>query len=476
MKKAFPRLFLVGVLLLLCGIYVLLRCIPKEIILYVQELRIPLFILTMISGFVFAFFIFVAILKKRLSFLPNLCIILGVSGYLMIALLSHEKFLDQVAFHALEAAFLSVVCVAAAIALYKKTGKYPFWVPLCVLASINSVVFFSCVFFPSGFDAVQPFISVICIIYVCGMIGVILYAAKDIDEAELLLNPLISCMLTASTVLGAHKTIHVFSPEYIISVLIIVISVFSGCKEFIILEKSHNELTKNFQKELERQTGDLRNLLEEREKLLRFLSHDMRKPVVSIRRFLIEVINQEKDAEQVKALNIIDMKVKGIEKNLTELASYSKMAYVAEQSCVFPLMDVINDIYVALKPDCDANGIWLIVSGENVNVFAKPNTLNSVITNLVMNAVEHSFCTSISIAVVENDKEVSVVVTDNGVGIETEKERELFSAYETTSSGEAHGLGLYICKTHMESMNGRITCIRGDGTLSFVVTMPAMLG
>jgi signal transduction histidine kinase len=62
------------------------------------------------------------------------------------------------------------------------------------------------------------------------------------------------------------------------------------------------------------------------------------------------------------------------------------------------------------------------------------------------------------------------------VGIETEKERELFSAYETTSSGEAHGLGLYICKTHMESMNGRITCIRGDGTLSFVVTMPAMLG
>lgn len=476
MKKTSPRLILLGTLLFLVAVYILLLMVPEDLIAYAETIRTPLLILTVFAGVVFVFFVFVIILKKRISFVPNLSIVFGVFGYLLIALLAHGNSLPHRMVHTLEEAFLGIVCVAAAIALYKRTGKTPVWIPLAAIAMIGSLALFIGAFITGAPDIVQFPVEILCVIYFVGMLCAIFIAANSMNIAELMLIPLISCMLTASTVFGGHKIIQMFSPEFVIALLILLITIYSGCKEFIILEKSHNELTKNFEKELIRQTNDLRSLLDEREKLLRFLSHDMRKPVVSIRRFLIEVIAQEKDAEQIKALNIIDMKVKNIEKSLTELAGYSKMTYVAESSKVFSIMDVVRDVYETLKPDCDANGIHFSVYGENFGVFAKPNTLNSVLTNLVMNAVEHASCSSITLTVLKNGNEVSVIVTDDGVGIESGAEQTIFHAYESTSQGEAHGLGLYICRSHMESMNGRITCVQADGNLSFVVVVPATIG
>ena len=476
MKKLYPRLILLGMLMVHIALYLLLRMVPEDVIMRAEELHMPLFLLTIAAGFVFAFFIFVTLLKKRISFVPNLSIVAGVFGYLLVALLSCENMLPQRMAHTLEEAFLGIVCIAAALALYKRTGKYALWIPLAAFAVIGSMTLFISVLIPHAPEAVQLPVSILCVIYVLGMLAALFIAVDNVNTAELMLLPLISCMLTASTVFGEHKTLQMFSSEFIIAIIIILITVYSGCKEFIILEKSHNELTKNFEKELIRQTNDLRGLLDEREKLLRFLSHDMRKPVVSIRRFLIEVIDREKDAEQIKALNIIDMKVKNIEKSLTELASYSKMTYVAESSKVFHIMDVVKDVYDTLKPDCDANGIHFNLYGEDANVFAKPNTLNSVLTNLVMNAIEHASCSSITLTVSKTENEVSVVVMDDGVGIDAGKEQSIFHAYETTSQGEAHGLGLYICRSHMESMNGRITCVQSDSALSFVVVVPATIG
>ena len=472
MKKWMPRLYLIGAIVTLILLYVFLHMIPEETLARAQALREPLFILCILAGISVVFFIFVTLLKKRISFVPNFCILFGVFGYLTSALLFYVHVLTHVSAHILEETFLGIVCIAASVSLRRKTGKHPLWIPLTVLASLGSVLLFICVFELSAVALIQNIVTILCVVYFCGMIISLMIAATDIDEAELLMIPLVSCMLTASTVFGEHKELHLFSPEYVISLTIIILTVWFGCKEFIILERSHRELRKNFERELVRQTGDLRNLLEEREKLLRFLSHDMRKPVVSIRRFLIEVINKEQDTEQIKALNIIDMKVKNIEKSLTELAGYSKMAYVAEQSVVFSLMDVLTDVYDILKPDCDANGIYVSLHGMDVAVFGKPSTFHSVVTNLVMNAVEHASCTTIDIAVIRDYHNVSIVVTDNGIGIEKGSEKAIFGAYETTSCGEAHGLGLYICKTHMESMNGSITCVQNEDTLSFVLNLP----
>ena len=476
MKKLIPRLYLVISLIVLVLIYVLLRMIPEDVIAQVKKMEEPLFIIMMLAGISVVFFIFVTALKKRISFVPNLCILFGIFGYLSSAFFIHIGALAHTSAHLLEETFLGIVCIAAGVSLHRKTGKYHFWISLTAIATLGSALLFIAVFAQSAIAMIRTIVTILCVIYLFGMIVSLMVAAKNIDEAELMMIPLVSCMLTASTVFGEHKELHLFSPEYVISLTIILITGWLGCKEFVILERSHRELRKNFEKELERQTGDLRNLLAEREKLLRFLSHDMRKPVVSIRRFLIEVIDKEQDAEQIKALNIIDMKVKNIEKSLTELAGYSKMAYVAEQSSVFSLMDILNDVYHTLKPDCDANGIYLTLNGADARIFGKPSTFRSVVTNLVMNAIEHASCTTIDITVIREREDVSIVVTDNGVGLEKGLENTIFQAYETTSSGEAHGLGLYICKSHMESMNGTITCVQNEDTLSFVLNLPMISG
>ncbi len=210
----------------------LARMVPKELIAYAEVIRAPLLILTVFAGFVFAFFIFVTLLKKRGSFVPNLSIVFGVFGYLLIALLAHENLLPHRMVHTLEEAFLGIVCVAAALALYKRTGKTPVWIPLAVIAMIGSLVLFIGAFISGAPNVVQLPVEILCVIYFFGMLCALFIAADSMNIAELMLIPLISCMLTASTVFGEHKILQMFSPEFIVVLLILLITIYSGCKEF----------------------------------------------------------------------------------------------------------------------------------------------------------------------------------------------------------------------------------------------------
>jgi signal transduction histidine kinase len=112
-------------------------------------------------------------------------------------------------------------------------------------------------------------------------------------------------------------------------------------------------------------------------------------------------------------------------------------------------------------------------------VYADPERMEEVLTNLVDNAIKYSpEGGKIAITGRTNRDHVEVTVSDNGIGI---PRRELGRVFERFRRGEnsqvqkvrGMGLGLYICKSIVEAHGGKIEVSSEAGKGSeFTFTLP----
>jgi signal transduction histidine kinase len=96
--------------------------------------------------------------------------------------------------------------------------------------------------------------------------------------------------------------------------------------------------------------------------------------------------------------------------------------------------------------------------------------------NFSTNAIKYAHPDRLPIIVfdffIENEHKV-LTITDNGLGIDLEKYGNLlFGMYKTFHQHEnAHGIGLYIVKNQIESMNGKVSVTSkvGEGTVFKII-------
>jgi len=98
---------------------------------------------------------------------------------------------------------------------------------------------------------------------------------------------------------------------------------------------------------------------------------------------------------------------------------------------------------------------------ENTKIYFNPLYLDSIIQNLLSNALKYAHpdrYSEIIISDSENDNYVILNVKDNGVGIDLKTYgNDIFGLYRTFHKNEnAEGVGLYITKNQLESLGGSI--------------------
>ena len=250
----------------------------------------------------------------------------------------------------------------------------------------------------------------------------------------------------------------------IVAVFVTVFRIFSET------EKSNAYLTANLNLEVERQVKDIRSVVAERDNLLQFVSHDMKKPLSASAALLDTLIAREQDAEQRKTINIIKQNTNRVLNNLTDIAAYSKFNYIAEPSRTLDLEAVCSVIHKYCSADCEACGIILknLVT-EPLRVFAKQQGLENAASNIILNAVEHAACTEITLEARADRNKVHLFITDNGKGIA--QDIDVFKPYVSENKPDTGGLGLYLCKNIVESMNGTLTFSSRQGKTAFIITL-----
>ncbi|HBB96118.1 MAG TPA: sensor histidine kinase [Blastocatellia bacterium] len=114
-------------------------------------------------------------------------------------------------------------------------------------------------------------------------------------------------------------------------------------------------------------------------------------------------------------------------------------------------------------------------TGDGV-VIADARALESVLTNLVQNAVIHGHATQVDVQVSRNAGRLSVAVIDNGRGFEGDLGQlgQLFVRHARSSGS---GVGLYIVRRLLTAMNGTITFRNGEAKgLVAVLELPEAAG
>jgi PAS domain S-box-containing protein len=131
------------------------------------------------------------------------------------------------------------------------------------------------------------------------------------------------------------------------------------------------------------------------------------------------------------------------------------------------LTNIIEDCKAMLFASFDKKGIHFntIIKPENYIIKGDHTKLMQVILNVLKNSIEaidyDAAEKNITVSLEENNKIIELMVTDNGQGFDEDTSKRLFErGFTTKKSGT--GLGLYNCKSIVESHNGSIE-IKSDG-------------
>jgi len=99
---------------------------------------------------------------------------------------------------------------------------------------------------------------------------------------------------------------------------------------------------------------------------------------------------------------------------------------------------------------------------SEIKIYADSNMINTVIRNLIVNAIKYTEIGGISIEAFQDTDKTTVKIIDTGIGINSEKLKNIFGIMVSKSThgtkGESGtGLGLILCKEFVEKNGGSIS-------------------
>jgi len=106
-------------------------------------------------------------------------------------------------------------------------------------------------------------------------------------------------------------------------------------------------------------------------------------------------------------------------------------------------------------------------------VMADRFRLEQVIVNLIQNAseaLEGVASPAITVSLLQSEKQVELVVADNGPGIAEDVRDQLFTPFVTTKSNGL-GLGLVICRDIIAAFDGELNLRPSEAGAVFVITL-----
>ncbi len=203
------------------------------------------------------------------------------------------------------------------------------------------------------------------------------------------------------------------------------------------------------------------------------IAHEVGNPLAAISSLVQMMDRRELDSYMHERLHLVDEQLRRIQGILRELVNFSRPASSNVVAC--DIHDVIEAALSIAKYYKRKKGrtIETRYAAEVSWIETVKDRLTQVVLNLVLNALDATEeGTTLHISTRSDDRWIYVEIRDEGTGIAFEHLPRLFEPYFTTKA-TGTGLGLFVCKDIMESIDGRIslTATSANGT-TFTVSVP----
>ena len=237
------------------------------------------------------------------------------------------------------------------------------------------------------------------------------------------------------------------------------------------LEINVSERTSEIQKQkdqIEKQNKDLEIANGAKNKFFSIISHDLRNPLSTIDQ-LIQLINmQYGTASEEKMRSYFDMLKNASTRTIELLDDLLIWARTQTNRITIKKANIqLDELFYGVASYCyplaQKKKIELVIPLHiKMNVFVDKNTIQTVLRNLITNAIKFSHENSkVTIHVEDKNDNIVISVRDNGIGLTKLEKENLFKIENlftrTGTNGETGtGLGLILCYEFLALNNGKI--------------------
>ncbi|WP_308765183.1 two-component regulator propeller domain-containing protein [uncultured Bacteroides sp.] len=212
------------------------------------------------------------------------------------------------------------------------------------------------------------------------------------------------------------------------------------------------------------------------------ISHELRTPLTLIAGPVEQILkNGHLKTEEKEQLALVERNTNRMLRLINQILDFrkiqnNKMRMRVQQIDVIPFVRHIMESFRYLADEYEID-FQLDTKLTSLTVWADADKLEKVLFNLLSNAFKYTpQGKQIKVAIAEGEKEISVAVEDQGIGIAENKQKSLFIRFESLLdknlfNQSSTGIGLSLVKELVEMHHGSI-CFRsnpGEGSL-FVVT------
>jgi signal transduction histidine kinase len=205
-----------------------------------------------------------------------------------------------------------------------------------------------------------------------------------------------------------------------------------------------------------------------KDKFFSIIAHDLKNPfqaLYSLTQHINKNIERYNKKDLEEKLNVIHHSADQLLKLLENLLHWSrsqrgKMNFNKREII---LSDLVNQNIELLKMNAEKKRIDLAFEvDENLIVKADYDSINTVLRNLISNAIKYTENGSVRVFTeTMNNNKVKVAVSDTGVGMTREEKEKLFKVDQNfstkgTQNEEGTGLGLILCKEFVNKHNEEI--------------------
>lgn len=205
----------------------------------------------------------------------------------------------------------------------------------------------------------------------------------------------------------------------------------------------------------------------EKDEIIAQLSHDIKTPITSIKATVEGILDGIIAPEEISDyLGTIDRQTDRLN-NLVEELSYLSLNQVnkveTEQETIFLdqlLIETMSEFQLTLERE--KRKVAIDVTPTGAKIVSDRDKLSRIVYNLINNAFKYSpEGTPLKVSARFEGNEVTINVTDSGLGISTEELQNIFRRlYRVEGSRNVntggHGLGLYIAQELAHQLNGEV--------------------
>jgi len=227
---------------------------------------------------------------------------------------------------------------------------------------------------------------------------------------------------------------------------------------------------------------DLQQLERMRREFVSNVSHEVQSPLTSISGYALALKQAGiTDDQRSRYLDIIIAEADRMSKMSDSLLKLSLLESQSQQLqlATFSLDEQIRRVIVAIQPQWSARSIRFELNLKAVRIMADHDQLNQVWTNILGNSIKFSADGGmISVNMKQDIKNVTVQITDTGIGISSEDQKRIFERFFKADRSHSRkyggsGMGLAIVKQIVSLHQGdiRVESEPGRGT-TVIVTLP----